>query len=509
MSSIYLNRNVLYTDSSMEVQKMKRGDLIMNQKERKKLEILSKVKQGYLTLKEASIALNLSYRQIRRVYKRYDFEGDSSLIHKNRGKVSNRAKSPELKKMIIEKYREKYKGFGPTLASEKLAEEGLLIDHCTLWRWLKESNDWHKSMKLKKIRNRRKRSPHFGELVQMDGSEHDWFEERASRCTLMNMIDDATGITHSLLCEGESTENAMKVLWGWIEKYGIPLSIYVDRHAVYFNSSENDLTQFALSCKELGINIIYANSPQAKGRVERSNGIYQDRLVKELRLKGISNIIEGNNFLKSYFIDDLNKKFSCLAENSIDMHSEASKEIDLSKIFCFRYKRVISNDWTIRYKNRVFQVIEQDNLPKTNRDIEVREYLDNTLEFFYKKNKIIVREIKKNNNIENPKHNIKKSKKENYNEVLKLRNKGYTKMAIASKVGINRETVSKYLSGGIPVYSRKNTPSKLESYKEIIQKYLSDGYSIRKIYLLLRKTDIQTSEPTLRNFIRKNNLKTL
>jgi transposase/predicted transcriptional regulator len=485
---------------------MERGFLTMNQKERKKLEILSKVKDGNLTLKEASNALGISYRQIRRIFKRYNSEGDSSIIHKSRGKVSNRSKAPELKKIIIEKYREKYKGFGPTLASEKLQEDGLMVDHCTLWRWLKESNDWNKSIKLKKIRNRRKRSPHFGELVQMDGSEHDWFEKRGKRATLMNMIDDATGITLCFLCEGESTENAMKVLWEWIEKYGIPLSIYVDRHAVYFNSPENDLTQFGLACRELGINIIYAHSPQAKGRIERSNGIYQDRLVKELRLQNISDISDANKFLKDYFIDNLNKKFSCLPENNLDLHCKNFKEINLSKIFCFRYKRVISNDWTVRYKNKIFQIIDQDNLPKTNKTIEVREYLDNTIDFFHKGNKLVFKVIK-GNNIENQRHTIKKSKKENYNEILKLIHKGYTKTAIASEVGINRETVSKYLLEGIPVYNRKNISSKLEPYKDIIEKYLSENYSIRKIYLLLKKTGFNVSEPTLRNFIRKNNLR--
>jgi predicted transcriptional regulator len=165
-----------------------------------------------------------------------------------------------------------------------------------------------------------------------------------------------------------------------------------------------------------------------------------------------------------------------------------------------------SNDWTIRYKNKIFQIIDQDNLLKTNKTIEVREYLDNTIYFFHKGNKLVFKVIK-GDNIENQRHTIKKSKKENYNEILKLIHKGYTKTAIASEVGINRETVSKYLLEGISVYSRKNISSKLEPYKDVIEKYLSENYSIRKIYLLLKKTGFNVSERTLRNFIRKNNLR--
>lgn len=275
---------------------------------------LKRVERKELSLKQAAQLFQLSYSQTKRLFSRFKTEGQAGLAHRLRSNPSNRAIDPEIKEAVVKLYRSRYPDFGPTLASEKLEQDGYKIDHETLRRWLIEKGLWEKHNKRSSHRSFRPRRAHFGELVQMDGSFHLWFESRGPQSCLMNMVDDATSVTLSLMAEEETTEAAMTLLWKWIETFGIPASLYTDRKNVYVVDEktalraslegEERLTQFGRACQKLGIRIITAHSPQAKGRVERSNRTYQDRLIKEMRLAGIEDIDSANEFLYGGFLEN-------------------------------------------------------------------------------------------------------------------------------------------------------------------------------------------------------------
>ena len=279
----------------------------MSRKERNSLSVFARVKAKSLNLRQAADLLHLSYRQCLRRYQRFLRDGDKGLVHLARGKPGNRAKDAKTKQAILARYQQRYPDFGPTLAAEKLRKDGFQIDHETLRRWLINAGLWHKRRSRSPHHSWRERRAHFGELVQMDGSHHRWFEDRAPACCLMNMVDDATGTTLSLLDEQETIHAAMRLLWKWIERFGIPAALYTDRKNIYVPSEKavaeaklsgrEELTPFGRACQQLGIRIIAVHSPQAKGRVERSNGVYQDRLVKELRLQQIDEMGAANEML--------------------------------------------------------------------------------------------------------------------------------------------------------------------------------------------------------------------
>ena len=365
----------------------------MSRKERECLKTFERVTKGELKLREAAEILGKSYRQCRRKYKRYRKEGDRGLVHAGRGRPSNRRVEPGTREKIIEAYKEKYMGFGPTLAAEKLNRRGYRVDHETLRRWLIAEGILEKRRKRPGHRSWRQRRGHFGELVQMDGSPHDWFERRRDECCLMNMVDDATSRTLSNFEQEETTVGAMKLLWRWIDKYGVPAALYTERKNVYVPDEksaeraalrgEQCLTQFGRACKELGIRIIEAHSPQAKGRVERSNGTYQDRLIKELRLEWISTIEKANELLHGGFIDELNNKFSVEPRESSDYH-RSSKGYDLKAIFCIEEQRSVTNDWIVRFENNFYQLQGRSSRPPAVNFVKVRRYLDGQLHINYR-----------------------------------------------------------------------------------------------------------------------------
>lgn len=390
-----------------------KGHLIMSSKERRRLKVLTLVKASKITLKEASFRMDLSYRQTLRVYHRYCEHGDAGLVHRSRGKPSNKAYSPKFRQKSIKRYEKRYDGFGPTLAAEKLAEEGICVDHETLRRWLLEEGLWKKRRKSAKHRTWRERRKNFGALVQMDGSHHNWFGQDKPKSCLLKMIDDATGRRMTLLAEEETTKAAMHLLWNWIEKYGVPVALYTDRKNVYVTDREPTLeeeldgevpaTAFGKSCQKLGIKIIAAHSPQAKGRVERSNGVYQDRFVKELALRRIITIATANKLLRNGYEDELNAKFSKEPMEKQDYHTALGESVDLNEIFCFEEIRTVQNDWTIRYENRRYQITKDNRpLPKPKDKVMVRKdlcgaislvYRDNLLDF----NPITARQLKTQN----------------------------------------------------------------------------------------------------------------
>jgi hypothetical protein len=364
----------------------------MSAEERERLKIFGRVKRGELQQKEAAVLCQLEYRYLRRLYKRYCEQGDRGLVHQGRGRPSNRAKPAEFKALVLGRYQERYADFGPTLAAEKLALDGYEVDHETLRGWLIKAGLWQKRRQRAKHRSWRERRAHFGELVQLDGSHHQWFEERASKCCLMNMVDDAQGTTLSWLAEEETIFAAMKLLWLWIERYGIPHSLYTDKKNVYVidektrekaaDSGEEVFTQFGRACRQLGIKIITAHSPEAKGRVERNHGTYQDRLVKELRLAAINTIAAGNEFLHHGYCAQLNDKFAVAPRSEVDFHRSA-KGYDLASIFCIEEERSVSADWIVRFANQFYQLQPLRKRQVAKGKVRVRRYLNGQLHFCY------------------------------------------------------------------------------------------------------------------------------
>jgi transposase len=342
----------------------------MSKRELGRVEILARVKSEELRLVDAATLLGLSYRQTKRLWRRYRKEGAAGLKHRSAGRRSNRAYAPKLRGKILKLVGEKYGGavgerFGPTLAAEQLAsEDGEEVDAETLRRWMLEEGLWSRARKGRPHRRRRERKEHFGEMVQMDGSFHRWLEERGPRGCLMDLVDDATNTTLAQLGKEETIWAAAGALRAWIEHYGVPHLLYVDWKNLYKRSAtgqerlrgEEPITQFGRMCQKLGIQVIAANSPQAKGRVERMHGTHQDRLVKKLRRKGIASHAGANAYLESEYLPEHNRRFARPAMRPEDYHRRRPCATELDKIFRLETERVISDDWVVRYESRFFQL---------------------------------------------------------------------------------------------------------------------------------------------------------
>jgi transposase len=367
------------------------GLLTMNQKERNYKGLMEMVAMGKITLTLAAKHLGISYRQVKRIYCRYKANGDAGLVHGNRGRAPNN-KSP-LRDKIIARYQERYTNFGPTFAAEKLAEDdNFHVDHETLRRWLLKEQLWKKQRKRSLHRSKRERRQQFGELIQIDGSHHDWFSDGNLRC-LMNMVDDATGKTLARMHEQETTRAVFLLLWEWIEKYGIPLAIYVDLKNVYVTLKNKGFCHVERACDKLGIRIIKAYSPQAKGRVERNHAVYQDRLVKEIKLNSINSLESANEYLAETFVDHLNDLFEKPARNSASAH-RALHGTDLNQILCWEYRRQVQHDWTFSFQKKIYQIKKAyGSVIRPKEDITIRRHLNGEFSFCYKAEKIAVSEI--------------------------------------------------------------------------------------------------------------------
>lgn len=273
-----------------------------------------------------------------------------------RGRASNRRSDESKKEAVLAAYHERYSDFGPTLASEYLArEDGLEVAVETLRQWLRSAGLWHRRRKASSPHRRwRPRKEHRGELVQLDGSHHDWFEGRRGKAVLMVMIDDATGTTFAQFFEGETTAAVFELFGAYSRKYGLPQAVYPDRRSIHHTTRDATVdeslagaapdTQFGRVLRELGVNLILAGSPQAKGRVERCNGTLQDRLVKALRLKGISDLESANRFLLDEFLPDFNARFGVAAAGKADLHRRVVRGVDLDRVLSFQEARVVRND---------------------------------------------------------------------------------------------------------------------------------------------------------------------
>jgi hypothetical protein len=376
--------------------------LTMSQKERTRLGVMQQVKGQQLSLVSAAEVLRLSYRQLKRIWRRYQKQGDKGLVHRGRGRRGSRAKPKRFKQRVLARYTQRYEGFGPTLACEHLSREGLQLDHDTLRRWLLETGAWTVRRRRHKHRQWRERKPCCGQLVQMDGSEHDWFEGRGPRAVLMVMIDDATSRTYVRFADAETTRAAYDVFEGYTRKYGLPHGLYVDRDSIYKTTrqpsieeqlaDEQPLTQFGRAMKQLGVELDLAYSPQAKGRVERRNGLLQDRLVKELRLAGINQVDKANAFLEEKFLPDLNRRFCVAPAQPADVHRSVPRHLD--EVLCWEEERVVQRDWTVSWQGRYFQIHQRhEPLGLIGKKITVRERRDATIQLISSGQKLQATEL--------------------------------------------------------------------------------------------------------------------
>ena len=370
----------------------------MSARELTRVEVLSRVKAGTLSLGSAATLLAVSYRQAKRLARRYREEGAKGLKHRSAGGASNHARPAADRARALALVREKYSGpvderFGPTLAAEHLAsEDGVTVHHDTLRRWMLAAGLWSRARKRSPHRQRRARKAHFGELVQLDGSFHDWYETRGPRGCLMSLVDDATGRTLARLGAEETIWAAAEVLRRWIEAYGVPLALYTDWKNVYVrvpNAEEEGtgavpLTQFGRMCAALGIQIIAASSPQAKGRVERNHGTHQDRLVKKLRRVGIADAPAANEFLETTYLPEHNRRFAVAPASAEDFHRRLPSRTTLDRVFQLEEARVLSNDWVVRYATRYFQVVRQSGQAPARSTVVVREASDGAIELRYR-----------------------------------------------------------------------------------------------------------------------------
>jgi hypothetical protein len=350
--------------------------VVMSIQEAERLGIMRQIDKKILTVKKASEELGICLRQAKRIRKRYLEEGEQGLISKKRGKKSNRKISNEVRDQVLHLLRGNYLGFGPTLASEKLLErEGIKLSEETIRKWLVEEKLWKpKKRNVQRVYQRRARRSRFGELLQGDGSPHDWFEGRSDKCTLVQFVDDATSITTAaLFVPVETTEAYLSLLQKHLKSYGRPMALYVDKHVIFRVNREElkkgvGITHFGKVLKELGIELICANSPQAKGRVERKNGVFQDRLIKEMRLQGINTIEEGNAFLPQ-FVEEMNKRFGKEAANPENAHRCLRKEDDLERMFFHQETRRVSKELTFQHHGVLYLI--QSDTPNRLRHVKV------------------------------------------------------------------------------------------------------------------------------------------
>jgi len=337
--------------------------LTMSGKEVSRLAVMQRLKEKSLNQREAAKLVGVSVRQVKRMYKAYREQGAAGLVSQRRGQVSNHQLTEATRVQALDLLGSKYRGFGPTLACEKLVEvEGLKISKESVRKLMLGADLW-KARRVRKIitHQMRERRPCLGELVQIDGSPHDWFEGRAERCVLLVFIDDATGqLLQLLFVESESFFSYCTAARAYFERYGKPVAFYSDKHGIFRvnmpNSISGDnLTQFGRAMQELDIEIICANTPQAKGRVERANQTLQDRLVKEMRLRGISSREAGNAYLPE-FIVDFNQRFGVEPISQHDAHRPLTAQDDLARILTWQESRTLSKNLTVQFEKVIYQV---------------------------------------------------------------------------------------------------------------------------------------------------------
>jgi transposase len=375
-----------------------RDMIVMSLREVRRLKAVQTALDKQITQKDAASLLGLSERQVQRLVKVIREKGERGIIHGLRGLPSNRRLPAEMRGRVLSLYQERYPDFGPTLAVEKLlACDGIRISDETLRTWLSEAGLWKKRRKRSAFRQWRARKECFGEMLQMDGSHHDWLEGRGPELVLMGCIDDATNIAYGRFHDYEGTLPVMDIFERYVEKYGLPMKAYVDCHTTYKASKQitewdevegiESLSQFERAMKELGVEVIHASSPQAKGRVERLFGVLQDRLVKEMRLRGISTKEEANAFLEEYWPRH-NERFKVCPAHEADVHVKLPPDVDLNEYLCIKTQRTIRNDNTVALAGKLYQIEKPGG-----KKVVVQERLDGSLRMISKGTALKYKEI--------------------------------------------------------------------------------------------------------------------
>ena len=379
---------------------MARKDIIvMSAKEVKRLHVIGKLVEKKIKQIAAAKLLDLTVRQTRRIVKRVIKEGEKGIIHRARGKVSNRNIPQKTKDKVLRLYGERYFDFGPTLASEKLQErDGIRISDETLRLWLIEAQIPYARRKARPHRQWRERKHCFGEMIQIDGSCHDWLEERGPKMVLMGYIDDATGTVFGRFHMYEGSLPVLDSFRRYTRRYKLPHSVYLDKHTTYKSPAkptiEDELnnrqpqSQFERAMDELGVKVIHANSPQAKGRIERLFRTFQDRLIKEMRLANVCTLEEANRFLEQY-LPVYNRRFSVPAVNIEDLHRPVPQGVNLNSVLSIKTERVVRNDFTVLHKGKFYQICEKLRAKK----VTVEEWVNGSVHIRHKGKTVRYRRI--------------------------------------------------------------------------------------------------------------------
>jgi transposase len=366
----------------------------MSYEELDRVGVIERMIEKRLTQREAARILGLTSRQVRRLRRAYERDGARALASKHRGRPSNRRLPSELRREALATVRSRYAGFGPTLAHEKLTElHGLELSVETLRHWMIEDGLWiPRARREPRIQQPRRRRPCRGELVQIDGSDHDWFEERAGRCTLLVFVDDATGALMELrFCESESAFSYFAAMRSYLEQHGKPVALYSDKATIFrVNKKEpqggTGVTQFSRALSSLNIDILCANTPAAKGRVERAHLTLQDRLVKELKLREISDVEAANAFAPEFIAD----YFARAPRSEHDSHRPLQPSDDLARIFSWQETRLVSKSLTLNYK-RVLYVLDPTDAARAARGkrVGIEEREDGSLSFWHGEHELL------------------------------------------------------------------------------------------------------------------------
>ena len=370
-----------------------REDMLeMRPRELKRLHLIHQALEKKINQKQAAEMAGLSERQMRRLMKRIDQEGDRGILHRRRGQPSNRRLAEKVRQQVLRLFEKKYGDFGPTLASEKLgALDRISIHPETLRLWLRQAQIPYKRRKARAHRQWRQRRSCFGEMVQIDGSHHDWLEGRGPRLVLMGYIDDATSTVHARFYDHEGTRPALDSFSRYVQRYGIPLSVYLDKHSTYkatkapsiqeqLEAVTTSQSQFQRAMKELGVEVIHAHSPAAKGRIERLFQTFQDRLVKELE--------HANAFLATY-LPGYNQRFGVVAAQPADLHRPLGARPDLNSILCLKTQRHLNADHTVVHGGKRYQIEGRLRAAR----LTVEEHLDGSLHMRHQGRAVVYREI--------------------------------------------------------------------------------------------------------------------
>src|SRR5579875_1838462 len=368
------------------------GLVTMSAKDLQRIEVLTEVLAGRRTVGSAATVLGISERQVNRLMVRYRDGGGGALIHQARGRASNNHLDPGVREYALELVRRHYRDFGPTLATEALQERhGIRVGRETVRKWMVAEGLWLSRKQRRSFHQPRLRRERYGELIQIDGSEHRWFENRADPCTLLVFIDDATGKLMQLrFVPSESTASYFEALQGYLNDHGCPIAFYSDKHSVFRATRQEakggqGMTQFGRALAELNIEILCANSSQAKGRVERANRTLQDRLVKELRLAGVNDVEAGNAFMPA-FVERFNDRFSVRAARSENLHRTLNVPASrLQDILCHREQRYVGAQLTISYDRKQI-ILERNEVTEelARKYVELYDFFDRPLEVRWK-----------------------------------------------------------------------------------------------------------------------------